>query len=112
MSNLQFLGVPRPSSEFTLEAPLREAAHVARIDTPAFAKYFGHNIHLNIYLIHFLPYIATASRYWLAGARKQPASKQILLWNSPTEAPKALQASECSELLGRMEANCWIFAQH
>jgi len=48
----------------------------------------------------------------LAGAPKQPASKQILLWNSPTEAPKALQASECSELLGHMEANYWIFAQH
>ena len=29
-----------------------------------------------------------------------------------SEAPKALQASECSELLDRMRASCWIFAQY
>ena len=34
---------------------------------------------------------ATSSGYWAAGARKQPASKQILLWDSPEEAPRALQ---------------------
>ena len=34
---------------------------------------------------------ATSSGYWSAGARKQPASKQILLWDSPEEAPRALQ---------------------
>ena len=27
-----------------------------------------------------------------AGARKQPASREILLWMTPSEAPKALQA--------------------
>ena len=31
---------------------------------------------------------------------------------TPSEAPKALQASECSELLDPMRASCWIFAQH
>ena len=30
----------------------------------------------------------------------------------PSEAPKALQASECSELLDPTRANCWISAQH
>ena len=31
---------------------------------------------------------------------------------TPSEAPKALQASECSELLDLMRASCWITAQH
>jgi hypothetical protein len=31
---------------------------------------------------------------------------------TPSEAPKALQASECSELLDPTRANCWISAQH
>ena len=31
---------------------------------------------------------------------------------TPSEAPKALQASECSELLDPARANCWISAQH
>ena len=35
-----------------------------------------------------------------------------LLWMTPSEAPKALQASECSELLDPTRANCWISAQH
>ena len=39
-------------------------------------------------------------------------AKQILLWMTPSEAPKALQTSECSELLDPMRASCWIFAQH
>ena len=48
----------------------------------------------------------------LAAARKQAAFREILLWMTPSEAPKALQASECSELLDPMRASCWIFAQH
>ena len=48
----------------------------------------------------------------LAAARKQAASREILLWMTPSEAPKALQASECSELLDPMRASCWISAQH
>ena len=30
---------------------------------------------------------------------------------TPSEAPKALQASECSELLDPMRASCWIFGK-
>ena len=48
----------------------------------------------------------------LAVARKQTTSWEILLWMTPSEAPKALQTSECSELLDPMRASCWIFAQH
>ena len=48
----------------------------------------------------------------LAAARKQAASREILLWMTPSEAPKALQASEYSELLDPMRASCWISAQH
>ena len=48
----------------------------------------------------------------LAVARKQTTSQEILLWMTPSEAPKALQASECSELLDPMRASCWISAQH
>ena len=55
---------------------------------------------------------AKAGKFWLAAARKQAASKEILLWMTPSEAPKALQASECSELLDPMRASCWISAQH
>ena len=40
------------------------------------------------------------------------ASKEILLWMTPSEAPWALQASECSELLDPLRASCWISAQH
>ena len=35
----------------------------------------------------------------LVEARKLTTSWEILLWMTPSEAPKALQASECSELL-------------
>jgi len=35
-----------------------------------------------------------------------------LLWMFPSEAPKALQASECSELLNPVRASCWMSAQH
>ena len=48
----------------------------------------------------------------LEEARKLTSSREILLWMTPSEAPKALQASECSELLDPMRASCWIFAQH
>ena len=48
----------------------------------------------------------------LAEARKLTASKEILLWMTPSEAPWALQASECSELLDPLRASCWISAQH
>ena len=46
----------------------------------------------------------------LATARKLVASQEILLWMTPSETPKALQASECSELLDPMRASCWISA--
>ena len=48
----------------------------------------------------------------LAEARKLTPTKEILLWMTPSEAPKALQASECSELLDPMRASYWISAQH
>ena len=48
----------------------------------------------------------------LVVARKLTTSREMLLWMTPSEAPKALQASECSELLDPMRASCWIFAQH
>ena len=62
--------------------------------------------------------IANCAELWqflrsvLAVARKQATSQEILLWMTPSEAPKALQASECSELLDPMRASCWISAQH
>ena len=48
----------------------------------------------------------------LVVARKLTTSREMLLWMTPSEAPKALQASECSELLDPMRASCWISAQH
>ena len=42
----------------------------------------------------------------LAAARKLTASREMLLWMTPSEAPIALQASECSELLDPMRASC------
>ena len=42
----------------------------------------------------------------------KPASREILLWMTPSEAPKALQTSECSELLDPMRAILRISAQH
>ena len=50
--------------------------------------------------------------FTLAAARKLATSREILLWMTPSEAPKALQASECSELLDPTRASCWISAQH
>ena len=55
---------------------------------------------------------SACAQRWLAEARKLTASREILLWMTPSEAPKALQASECSELLDPMRASCWISAQH
>ena len=48
----------------------------------------------------------------LVVARKLTTSREMLLWMTPSEAPKALKASECSELLDPMRANCWAPAQH
>ena len=50
--------------------------------------------------------------FMLVVARKLTTTREILLWMTPSEAPKALQASECSELLDPMRASCWISAQH
>ena len=36
----------------------------------------------------------------LEEARKLASSREILLWMTPSEAPKALQASECSAIAG------------
>ena len=48
----------------------------------------------------------------LEEARKLTSSREILLWMTPSEAPKALQASECSVLLDPVRASCWMSAQH
>ena len=48
----------------------------------------------------------------LVVAHKHTTTKEILLWMIPSEPPKALQASECSELLDPMRASCQIPAQH
>ena len=48
----------------------------------------------------------------LAAARELATSWEILPRTTPSEAPKAQQASERSELLDPMRASCWIFAQH
>ena len=36
---------------------------------------------------------------------------EILLWSTPSEPPRALQASECSELLDPTRAGLWTAAQ-
>ena len=56
--------------------------------------------------------LKVSSYAMLEEARKLTSSREILLWMTPSEAPKALQASECSELLDPMRASCWISAQH
>ena len=48
----------------------------------------------------------------LVAARKLATSWGILLWMTRSETPKALHASECSELCDPMRASCWISAQH
>ena len=57
------------------------------------------------------PAVLTQQRS-LVVARKLTTAREILLWMTPSEAPKALQTSECSDLLDPMRASCWIFAQH
>ena len=52
----------------------------------------------------------TSSITWVGGDFMSFTSN--LLWMTPSETPKALQASECSELLDPMRASCWISAQH
>jgi len=47
----------------------------------------------------------------LAFARTRPPLSEILLWMTPSEPPRALQASECSELLDPTRASCLIPAQ-
>ena len=45
-------------------------------------------------------------------ARQQINSREILGWVTPSEAPKALQASERSDPVDPTRANSWISAQH
>ena len=59
-----------------------------------------------------LPTFQAESTLCLATARMQIAAREIVLWTTPSEPPKALQASECSELLDPMRASCLILAQH
>lgn len=40
-----------------------------------------------------------------AGALKQAASREILLWMTPSEASEALEASVCNELLDHVRAS-------
>ena len=47
----------------------------------------------------------------LVPARTQTPLSEILLWITPSEPPRALQASECSELLDPTRASCLIPAQ-
>ena len=47
----------------------------------------------------------------LVPARTQTPLSEILLWMTPSEPPRALQASECSELLDPTRASCLIPAQ-
>lgn len=42
--------------------------------------------------------------------REKPQT-EILLWTTPEEPPRALQASECHELLDPTRASCLILAQ-
>ena len=57
-------------------------------------------------------YASHADTAMLVAARKHATAREILLWMIPSEPPKALQASECSELLDPMRASCQIPAQH
>ena len=50
--------------------------------------------------------------FLLVTAQKLIASQENMLWVTLSETPKALQASECSELLDLRRASCWISAQH
>ena len=70
------------------------------------------SMHYWTFLETFAGSIRTFANVLLAAARKLATSREILLWMTPSEAPKALQASECSELLDPTRASCWISAQH
>ena len=48
----------------------------------------------------------------LVAARKHATAREILLWMIPSEPPKALQASECSELLDPMRVDSETSTQH
>ena len=66
----------------------------------------------------FTPHTHNLQHCWarlltmLVVAHKHTTTEEILLWMIPSEPPKALQASECSELLDPMRASCLILAQH
>ena len=77
----------------------RETVYTVFLFFICFLVFF--NFLLMLYIIHML-----------VVARKLTTSREMLLWMTPSEAPKALQASECSELLDPMRASCWISAQH
>ena len=53
---------------------------------------------------------ATSSNGWLPRERELPQT-EILLWTTPEGPPRALQASECNELLDPTRASCLILAQ-
>ena len=53
-----------------------------------------------------------ADRFMLVAARKHATAREILLWMIPSEPPKALQASECSELLDPMRVDSETSTQH
>ena len=78
-------------------------AGLARITDPS---------HLSNVWLQFGVLLTQRSRGRLAIALKHIAPQEIMLWMTPSEAPKALQTSECSELLDPTGANCWIFARH
>ena len=48
----------------------------------------------------------------IGGCSEATHQKEIALWMTPMEAPKALQTSRCSELLSHTRANLLIFAHH
>ena len=49
-------------------------------------------------------------KIWQPREREMPQS-EILLWTTPEGPPRALQASECRELLDPTRASCLILAQ-
>ena len=57
-------------------------------------------------------YASHADTVMLVAARKHATAREILLWMIPSEPPKALQASECSELLDPMRVDSETSTQH
>ena len=47
---------------------------------------------------------------WQPRERELPQT-EIVLWTTPKEPPRALQTSECGELLDPTRASCMILAQ-